>query len=95
MYEKHLRGIKGDVLVDDMESPDALDAEPVLTVRMTVGKDLEPSWDVVSYNGEEPTGIKGVGRGKLNVLAVSDYTDRHFSMNSKRPNLGPGLIWLR
>lgn len=84
-YEKHLRGIKGNVLVDDMESPDALDAEPVLTVRMTVGKDLEPSWDVVSYNGEEPTGIKGVGRGKLNVYAVTDYTDRHFSMNKGNP----------
>lgn len=85
MYEKHLRGIKGDVLVDDMESPDAMDAEPVLTVRMTVGKDLEPSWDVVSYNGVEPAAIKGVARGKLNVYAVTDYTDRHFSMNKGNP----------
>lgn len=85
MYEKHLRGIKGDVLVDDMESPDAMDAEPVITVRMTVGKDLEPSWDVVSYNGVEPAAIKGVARGKLNVYAMTDYTDRHFSMNKGNP----------
>lgn len=84
-YEKHLRGTKGNVLVDDMESPDAREAEPALTIQLKVGKDLEPSWAVVSYNGEEPTVIKGVGRGKLNVYAVTDYTDRHFSMNKGNP----------
>ena len=84
-YEKHVRGVKDGKLIDDMESKDAMDAEPALTIQLKIGKDLEPSWSVVSNNGEEPTGIKGVGRGKLNVYAVSDYTDRHFSMNKGNP----------
>jgi len=52
---------------------------------MTVAKELEPSWEVVSYNGVEPSLIKANDRGKLNVFAVSDYTDRHFSLNKGNP----------
>lgn len=85
-YDKHLRGIKSNgQLVEDMESEDAVDANLVLTIRLTVGKDLEPVWEVVSYHGEDGTGIKGNDRSKLNVFAVSDYTDRHFSMNKGNP----------
>lgn len=85
-FEKHIRGIlPNGTLVDDMESEEATTAEPVLTIRLTVGKDLEPIWEVVSYNGELSTPIKAVDRGKLNVYAVSDYTDRHFSMNKGNP----------
>ena len=85
-YDNHLRGITDEgILVEDMESSEAVDVEPVLTIRLTVGKDLEPQWTVVSYNGVEPTVIKAVDRGKLNVYAVSDYTDRHFSMNKGNP----------
>lgn len=85
-YDKHLRGIKRyGQLVEDMESAEAVDADPVLTIRLTVSKDLEPVWEVVSYHGEDGTGIKGNDRSKLNVFAVSDYTDRHFSMNKGNP----------
>ena len=85
-YDNHLRGIKSDgTLVDDMESDDAVDADPVLTIRLTIKKDLEPSWDVVSYNGVEPTTIKTNDRSKLNVFTVSDYADRHFSMSKGNP----------
>ena len=85
-YDKHLRGLlPNGNLLDNMEAPEAIDADPVLSIRLTVGKDLEPQWAVVSYNGEEPTVIKAVDRGKLNVYAVSDYTDRHFSMNKGNP----------
>lgn len=85
-YGKHIRGLKNDcVLVDDMESADAVDAESVLTIRLSVGKDLEPSWNIVSYNGEEPSIIKANDRAKLNVFSVSDYTDRHFSLNKGNP----------
>lgn len=85
-YDSHLRGITSEgVILEDMELPDAVDAEPALSIRLTVGKDLEPQWTVVSYNGVEPTVIKAVDRGKLNVYAVSDYTDRHFSMNKGNP----------
>lgn len=85
-YHNHLRGITSDGrLIDDMESDDAIDAQEVLTVRLSVNRDLEPSWDVVSYNGTEPCSIKSTDRGKLNVFSVSDYSDRHFSLNKGNP----------
>lgn len=85
-YGKHIRGIgKDGRLIDDMESADAANAQPALTIQLKVGKDLEPAWSVVSYHGEEPSIIKAADRGKLNVFAVSDYTDRHFSLNKGNP----------
>lgn len=85
-YHNHLRGITSDgILIDDMESDDAMDAQEVLTIRLSVCRDLEPSWDVVSYNGTEPSTIKSTDRGKLNVFSVSDYSDRHFSLNKGNP----------
>lgn len=88
-YGKHIRGIRADgSIIDDMEFPDAANAQPVLTVQFKVSKDLEPVWSVVSNNGEEPSVIKATDRGKLNVFAVSDYTDRHFSLNKGNPLYG-------
>lgn len=85
-YHNHLRGITSDGrLIDDMESDDAIDAQEVLTIRLSVSRDLEPSWDVVSYNGTEPSTIKSTDRGKLNIFSVSDYSDRHFSLNKGNP----------
>lgn len=85
-YNNHLRGITADgQLIDDMESDEAVDAKEVLTIRLTIERDLEPSWEVVSYNGIEPSIIKATDRGKLNVYTVSDYTDRHFSLNKGNP----------
>ena len=85
-YSNHLRGITIDGrLIDDMESDEAVDAQEVLTVRLTIGRDLEPIWEVVSYNGIEPSVIKATDRGKLNVYMVSDYIERHFSLNKGNP----------
>ena len=88
-YGNHIRGVRSDgELIDDMESPEAASAQTALTVQFKVGKDLEPVWSVISYNGEEPSIIKATDRGKLNVFAVSDYTDRHFSLNKGNPLYG-------
>jgi AAA15 family ATPase/GTPase len=85
-YCNHLRGITLDgQLVDDMESDDAINALEALTIRLSVGRDLEPSWEVVSYNGSDPTVIKSADRSKLNVFVISDYADRHFSLNKGNP----------
>lgn len=85
-YAGHLRGIMPDGrLIDDMESDEAIDAKEVLTIRLTIREDLEPSWEVVSYNDIEASIIKATDRGKLNVYAVSDYADRHFSLNKGNP----------
>lgn len=83
-YSDHLRGITKDYqLVDDMESEEAHDALSALTIRLTIRKDLEPSWEVVSYNGVESSIIKATDRGKLNVFSVSEYTDRHFFLTKE------------
>ena len=85
-FGKHIRGLDANgELIDDMESEAAVNAESVLTIRLTINKDLEPSWEVVSNNGVDSTVIKATDRGKLNVFAISDYTDRHFSMNKGNP----------
>lgn len=85
-YSNHLRGIITDGrLIDDMESDEAVDSQEALTVRLTIGRDLEPLWEVVSYNGIEPSIIKATDRGKLNVYMVSDYIERHFSLNKGNP----------
>ena len=87
-YGNHIRGLRGDgVLIDDMESSGAANAQTALTVQFKVGKDLEPVWSVISNNGEEPSLIKATDRGKLNVFAVSDYTDRHFSLNKGKRSI--------
>lgn len=58
-YGKHLRGVlPNGLIIDDMEVPEAADAQTALTIQLKVGKDLEPIWSVISYNGEEPSIIK-------------------------------------
>lgn len=87
-FNNHLRGIdKEGRLIDDMESEEASDnnVKTALTIQLKVTKDLEPSWSVVSYHGVEQIPIKANDRGKLNVFAVTDYTDKHFSLNKGNP----------
>ena len=81
-YAAHVRGIlpNGDIC-DDMEDPGAAELVSALTIRLTVTKDLEPSWDVVSNRGQEPMPIKSSRRALLNVFSVADFNDRHFSLN--------------
>lgn len=85
-YAAHVRGIlpNGDIC-DDMESPEAAELVSALTIRLTVTKDLEPSWDVVSNRGQEPMPIKSSRRALLNVYSVADFNDRHFSLNKGNP----------
>lgn len=87
-FDSHLRGISKDGrFIDDMELEDADNdnTQTALTIQLKVTKDLEPSWSVVSNNGIEPSQIKANDRAKLNVFAVSDFTDRHFSLNKGNP----------
>jgi AAA15 family ATPase/GTPase len=85
-YGMFVRGIvsNGDI-IDDMESDEANNAKEALTIKLTVTKDLEPVWTVISYRGQEPVTITAADRAKMNVLSISDYTDRHFSLNKGNP----------
>jgi len=85
-YGMHIRGIaaNGDI-IDDMEAEEANDAIAALTIKLTVTKELEPAWTVINYRGQEPITITAADRAKMNVSSISDYTDRHFSLNKGNP----------
>lgn len=85
-FSDHIRGVTLDGhVIDDMESEDAHTAQLALTVQLKVGRDLEPIWSVISNHGIEPSMIKATDRSKMNVFQLSDYTDRHFSLNKGNP----------
>ena len=82
----YLRGVKSDgSIVDDLESDEAVNIEAALSIKLTVTKELEPSWTVVSYRGQEPLPISAADRAKLNASIISDYSDRHFSLSKGNP----------
>ncbi len=59
---------------------------PILTLRLTVRKDLEPCWCVVNEReNQDDIEIKSTDRAKFNVFLISDYFDRHFSWNRGNP----------
>lgn len=58
--------------------------ESLLTIRLTVEKDLEPKWCVVN-NRQEPIDIRAKDRSSLNVFLVSEYIDRHFTWSAGSP----------
>ena len=84
-YGTHVRGLLGDLLIDNMESEEAIDAIPALTIRLTVNSDLEPCWEVVSYSGLDPKTITASDRSKFNVSMIPDYSDKHFSLSKGNP----------
>jgi len=85
-YGMYVRGIVANGnIINDMESEEANDAKAALTIKLTITKDLEPVWTVVSYREQEPTIISAADRAKMNVSSISDYTDRHFSISKGNP----------
>lgn len=68
-----------------METEEATSAKAAITVKLTVTKDLEPIWTVVSHREQEPIAISATDRAKMNVLSITDYADRHFSLNKGNP----------
>lgn len=77
-----LRGLdnKGNI-VDDLDEA----VEPVLTIRLEVGKDLEPVWSVITEREIDPKHITANDRSKFNSFLVSDYLDRHFTWGKGSP----------
>ena len=76
-YGQYLRGwdANNGKLVD--EADDAL--EPVLTIRLTIGKDLEPKWLVVCDRNPDGVPFKQADRNKVNVGLIGAYSERQLS----------------
>ena len=58
---------------------------PAISIRLSVGQNLEPSWEVVNNREQENKPISATDRAKLNCFMLSDYVDRHFSWNKGNP----------
>ncbi|PAX99110.1 hypothetical protein CKO50_22880 [Pseudoalteromonas sp. HM-SA03] len=57
----------------------------VLTIKLTVGTDLEPKWTIVNGRREQEAEITAGDRSKLNCFMISDFIDSHFSWNKGNP----------
>ena len=58
----------------------------ILTIRLVVHEDLEPTWYVVNDRKDQDNiEISAGDRAKFNVFIVSDYIDRHFSWGKGSP----------
>lgn len=76
-YGNHLRGWNAAALELTDEPDDHL--ERVLTVRLTVEKDLEPKWIVVCDRYPEGIPFKQADRNKISVGLIGAYSERQLS----------------
>ncbi|WP_241603419.1 ATP-dependent nuclease [Rosenbergiella nectarea] len=76
-YGNYLRGWDAASLKITDEPDDHL--ESVLTVRLTVEKDLEPKWNAVCDRSPEGVPFKQADRSKVNVGLIGAYSERQLS----------------
>jgi len=76
-YGSYLRGWDETALNLTDEPDDQL--ESVLTVRLTVEKDLEPKWTVVCDRSPEGIPFKQADRNKVSVGLIGAYSERQLS----------------
>jgi predicted ATP-dependent endonuclease of OLD family len=69
------------IILDEMSNGNL----SALSIRLIVGKNLEPKWEVVNNRQQENKPISATDRDKLNCFMVSDYVDSHFSWNKGNP----------
>lgn len=63
------------ILHDEPEDSD----EIVLTARLTVEKDLEPKWKIVTDRDPEGVDFKSADRAKLNVGMIGSFSDKELT----------------
>ena len=76
-YGNYLRGWDATTSKLTDEPDDHL--ENVLTIRLTVDKDLEPKWIVVCDRSPEGAPFKQTDRNKVNVGLIGAYSERQLS----------------
>lgn len=76
-YGNYLRGWDAAALKLTDEPEDHL--ESVLTVRLTVEKDLEPKWVVICDRNPEGVQFKQVDRNKVSVGLIGTYSEKQLS----------------
>lgn len=84
-YGDYIRGLFEGEILDNMELPNAIQSEPLLSIRLQVDKSLEPVWELVTGRDLEPKPINGSSRALFNVYKIGDYFDRHLSFTKGNP----------
>ena len=64
-----------------LDEPDD-DLESVLTIRLTIEKDLEPKWRIISDRDLEGTEFRAADRNKVRVGLIGAYSERQLSWAS-------------
>jgi predicted ATP-dependent endonuclease of OLD family len=72
-----------DDINDEVENEENL--LPSLTIRLSVGKYLEPKWSIVNGRSDKEVTISANERAKLSCFFIADYIDSHFSWNKGNP----------
>ncbi|MDR2273703.1 MAG: ATP-binding protein [Sphingobacterium sp.] len=80
-FNKQNSEISDDILV--LENPEHW--EPLLSIRLSVDKHLEPNWHIINERVQDDKPISAAERALLNCYMVSDNIDRHFSWNKGNP----------
>lgn len=84
LYKQFVK-MNGEIVADAFD-PEIDEDQEILKIRLTVDKELEPKWEIISDRpSKEPIEIRASDRGKFNVFPITDYLDRHFSWNKGSP----------
>lgn len=76
-YGAHLRGWKISTFALNDEPQD--DDEVVLTVRLSVAKDLEPKWKIVTDRNPDGVDFKSADRAKVSVGLIGSYSEKQLT----------------
>jgi hypothetical protein len=76
-YGAHLRGWSA-VAFELNDEPDD-DDEPVLSIRLSVAKDLEPKWRVVTDRNPDGVDFKATDRAKVGAGLIGTYSEKQLT----------------
>lgn len=76
-YGAHLRGWNK-ITTTLRDEPEDID-EVVLSARLTVAKDLEPKWKIVTARNPEGVDFRSADRGKVNVGLIGSYSEKQLT----------------
>lgn len=75
-YGMDLRGVSP---LGEVHDEPAMGDQEVLTIRFTIGADLEPGWFVVTDRQSEPKAISAKDRGLFGTARIDENPQAHFS----------------
>lgn len=90
-YGLHLRGWNREqaTLQDEPQQHEVdgimVDDEPVITVELKVGSDLEPHWNVITARNPEGIGFSLSDRKRLNTTFIGAYNSKQLSWDAHSP----------